>query len=69
MGISKEAMKVGDVLESCGYVLKEGVEALRTFTGKLMDAEMLVMPGGQKQRWSDYGQHLCLGTDFHDFHK
>jgi hypothetical protein len=34
-----------------------------------MDAEILVMPGGQIQKWSDYGQHLCLGPDYHDFHK
>jgi hypothetical protein len=34
-----------------------------------MDAELLVMPDGQKQKWSDYGQHKCLGPDYHDFHK
>jgi len=86
MGIGKEAMKVGDHIEACGYVLKDSAESQRILStepinsglkastpksapGRLMDAEMLVMPGGQKQKWSDYGQHLCLGPEFHDFHK
>jgi hypothetical protein len=85
MGMNKEAMKVGDFIEACGYVT-QGVDSQRTVvtepistslkastlksvSGRLMDAEMLVMPGGQKQKWSDYGQHLCLGPDYHDFHK
>jgi hypothetical protein len=38
-------------------------------TGKIMNAEMVVMADGKKQTWSDYGQHLCLGPDYHDFHK
>jgi len=85
MGIHKEAFKVGDVIEACGYVTKEPVEIQRTasepfslsikpatpnsVSTRLMDAELLVMPDGQKQKWSDYGQHKCLGPDYHDFHK
>jgi hypothetical protein len=86
MGIGKDALRVGDVIEACGYVTREGVESQRTvstepislslkastpktMSGRLMDAELLVMPGGQIQKWSDYGQHLCLGPDYHDFHK
>jgi len=86
LGINKDAVKAGDVIEVCGYVTKEGVESQRTIstepislslkattpktmTGKIMNAEMVVMPDGKKQTWSDYGQHLCLGPDFHDFHK
>jgi hypothetical protein len=85
-GIDKAALKVGDVIEACGYVTREGVESQRTvstepislslksstpksMSGRLMDAELLVMPDGQKQKWSDYGQHKCLGPDYHDFHK
>jgi hypothetical protein len=85
-GITKDAVKVGEVIEVCGYVTKEGVESQRTvntepislslkattpksMTGKIMNAEMIVMPDGKKQAWSDYGQHLCLGPDYHDFHK
>jgi hypothetical protein len=85
-GINKDSVKVGEVIEVCGYVTKEGVESQRTIntepislslkattpksmTGKIMNAEMVVMADGKKQTWSDYGQHLCLGPDYHDFHK
>jgi Family of unknown function (DUF6152) len=76
---NKESLKVGDTIEACGYVTKEGVDPQETLSKlpespkntlvRLMDAELLVMPGGQIQKWSDYGQHLCLGADYHDFHK
>ena len=77
---NKESLKVGDIIEACGYVTKDGVDPQQTLSKlpenpkstssvKLMDAEILVMPGGQIQKWSDYGQHLCLGPDYHDFHK
>src|SRR3954469_14253050 len=76
---NKESFKVGDTIEACGYVTKEGVDPqetisklndhLKSASVRLMDAEILVMPGGQIQKWSDYGQHLCLGPDYHDFHK
>lgn len=82
---NKESLKVGDTIEACGYALKEGVESQETITKlndhqksasirlgasvRLMDAEILVMPGGQILKWSDYGQHLCLGPDYHDSHK
>jgi hypothetical protein len=75
---NKESLKVGDTIEACGYVTKEGVDPQQTLSKlpdnskntsvRLMDAELLVMPGGQIQKWSDYGQHLCLGADYHDFH-
>jgi len=78
-GFNKESLKVGDIIEACGYVTKEGVDPQQTLSTlpsnpktasvRLMDAELLVMPGGQVQKWSDYGQHLCLGSDYHDFHK
>jgi hypothetical protein len=82
---NKDSFKVGDTIEACGYVTKEGVDPQETISKlndhlksasirlgasvRLMDAEILVMPGGQIQKWSDYGQHLCLGPDYHDFHK
>jgi len=78
-GFNKESLKVGDNIEACGYVTKEGVDPQQTLSTlsskpntasvRLMDAELLVMPGGEVQKWSDYGQHLCLGPDYHDFHK
>jgi Family of unknown function (DUF6152) len=78
-GFNKESLKVGEIIEACGYVTKEGVDPQQTLSKlpanpknasvRLMDAELLVMPDGQIQKWSDYGQHLCLGADYHDFHK
>jgi len=78
-GFNKESLKVGDTIEACGYVMKEGADPQQTLSKlpanpknasvRLMDAEILVMPGGQIQKWSDYGQHLCLGAEYHDFHK
>jgi hypothetical protein len=85
MGVNYEALKVGAVIEACGYVTKEGVESQRTVSTepislslksttpksvsvRLMDGELLVMPDGHKQVWSDYGHHKCLGPDYRDFH-
>ena len=83
MGFDISALKAGAVIEACGYVTKEGVESQRTITpvglgfngttqsmsGRRMDGELVVMPDGRMQKWSDYGQHHCLGPDYHDFHK
>ena len=82
---NKGSLRVGDTIEACGYVTKEGVDPQETISRlndhvksasiklgalvRLMDAEILVLPDGQIQKWSDYGQHLCLGPDYHDSHK
>jgi hypothetical protein len=34
-----------------------------------MNGELVVMPDGRKEIWSDYGQHLCMDAGFHDSHK
>jgi hypothetical protein len=86
MGISVDSLKVGEVIEACGYAMKEGVDSQRTLTidstgpslpnstpenvlGRRLEGELLVMPDGRRQKWSDYGHHLCLNADYHDFHK
>ena len=83
MGVANDFLKVGDVIEACGYVTK--VEVQRTVdtepislslkattpknvSGRVMDGELLILPNGKKQVWSDYGHHLCLGTSFPDRH-
>jgi Family of unknown function (DUF6152) len=74
MGIAKDTLKAGDVIEVCGYVTKEGVATQRTATepknlsGRLLTGELLIMPDGKKQTWSDYGHHKCFGPDYKDFH-
>ena len=84
MGLDKNALKIGGVVEACGYVTREGVESRRTIhieasvslnattpttvSGRRMNGELLVLPDGQKRVWSDYGQHKCLGPDYRDSH-
>lgn len=84
-GFDKTALKPGEVIEVCGYAPRETADAkLATATvpyglgfnglpesisGKRLNGELLVMPDGRKQTWSDYGQHLCMDADFHDSHK
>jgi Family of unknown function (DUF6152) len=75
MGIAKDALKTGDVIEACGYVTKEGVPSQRTvsteprnISGQLLSAELVVTPDGKERKWSDYGHHKCLGSGYQDFH-
>jgi len=81
MGIDKEALKAGDVIEVCGYATRPGVESQRnvsvepinflgqkTISGRRLTGEVLVGPDGEKRTWLDYGQHKCLGADYHDIH-
>lgn len=62
MGIAIDALKAGDAVEACGYVLKEG-RSRHFLTG-----ELLTLPDGRKQKWLDYGHHKCLGEDHQDLH-
>ena len=83
LGVGREALTAGDVIEVCGYVMKDGVEFQRTIStqpvspgqkttnslpGRLLVAEELVMPDGEKRPWEDYGFHECLGPDYVDVH-
>jgi len=68
MGIEKDALKAGDVIEACGYLLKEGAQTPKSMSRPFLTAELLVMPDGRKQTWLDYGYHKCLGPDYKDMH-
>jgi hypothetical protein len=85
LAVEKDFLKVGDVIEVCGYVMKEGQPSQRTVntepislslkdkspksvSGEVLTGELLTMPDGKKQKWTDYGQHKCLGPEFQDFH-
>ena len=78
VGIGLDAFRVGDVVEACGYVAKDGKQRTvstetidsyqkigppKTISGRLMDGEQLVLPNGEKRTWSDYGVHKCLAAD------
>ena len=71
MGIGPDFLKSGDVVEVCGFVLKEEFASQRglpqansnpnAFSGRVLSGHLLVMPGGKRRYWSDYGVlHKCL---------
>jgi Family of unknown function (DUF6152) len=65
MGIGPDFLKAGDVVEVCGFALKEGVASQRShpqasskpnvLSGRTLSGHLLVMPDGKRQYWSDYG--------------
>ena len=71
-----EALKPGDVIEICGYLPKEPVvwqipNADATgisLSGRLINAELMVMPDGREQSWGDYGVHKCFAPGHTDQH-
>jgi hypothetical protein len=36
--------------------------------GRLINAELLVMPDGKEQSWGDYGFHKCFPPGYTDQH-
>jgi len=74
--IGADALKPGDVVEVCGYLPKENViwqianpdPAGASLSGRLLNAELLVMPDGREQSWGDYGVHLCFPPGHRDQH-
>jgi len=61
-GVAPDILKSGDVIEVCGYVAKG------QNTGRLITAELLVMPDGREQSWGDYGFHRCFAPGYKDQH-
>ena len=72
----KDGLKPGDVIEVCGYVPKETTmwQIARTdpgaisLSGRLINAETMVMPDGHEQSWGDYGVHRCFAPEYKDQH-
>lgn len=67
--------KPGDEIEVCGYLPKEplmwqiaGTDGKASLAGRLITAELLVMPNGREQSWGDYGVHKCFSPGFQDQH-
>ena len=75
-GIATDFLKPGAVLEFCGYLPKEAVvwqianpnAGAVSLSGRLLNAEMLVMPDGREQSWGDYGVHKCFSPGTRDQH-
>ena len=68
-GLNSAMIKSGDNVEACGYGTRDGVDSLRgdqTASGRrLLSAELLTLPDGQRLTWSNYGQGKCLALSDH----
>jgi Family of unknown function (DUF6152) len=72
----EKALKPGDEIQVCGYVPKEALmwqvispdSTRASLWGRLINAELLVMPDGRQQSWGDYGAHKCFAPGYHDHH-
>jgi DNA/RNA endonuclease YhcR with UshA esterase domain len=75
-GFPKDGLKSGDVVEVCGYVSKETImwqiastdPGAVSLSGRLINAETIVMPDGHEQSWGDYGAHKCFAPGYNDQH-
>ena len=75
-GIAHDVLKPGDVVEVCGYLPKERTiwqianpsSGDVSLSGRLINAELLVMPDGRQQNWGDYGVHRCFAPGYRDQH-
>jgi hypothetical protein len=75
-GVASDVLKPGDVIAVCGYMPKERTiwqiaSASRdavSLAGRLITAELLVMPDGREQSWGDYGFHRCFAQEYRDQH-
>jgi Family of unknown function (DUF6152) len=75
-GFAKDTLKAGDVVEACGYLPKEALmwqiaspdPNAASLAGRLINAELLVMPDGKERNWGDYGVHKCFAPGYTDQH-
>jgi hypothetical protein len=75
-GFASNVLKAGDVVEVCGYAPKEAIvwqlgsadASATSLLGRLLNAELLVMPDGKEQSWGDYGVHKCFAPGYTDQH-
>ena len=76
-GFAKDVLKPGDVVEVCGYMPREAViwqivsadpTNTTSTSGRLINAEVLVMPNGKQESWGDYGFHKCFEPGYRDQH-
>jgi hypothetical protein len=76
-GVPRDVLRAGDVIEACGFTLKEDAASKRPLAepvgstsqsstpdtpDRFMNGHLIVMPNGDKRFWSDYGLlDKCLG--------
>ena len=79
----RDLFRVGDVVEVCGYTLKEEFDVPRAISierigstdttsirvsGRVLATEDLMLSDGKKRSWGDYGHHKCHAPDDVDIH-
>ena len=75
-GFARDALKPGDIVEVCGYLPKEPIvwqiaspdPTAASLAGRLINAELMVMPDGREESWGDYGVHKCFAAGHRDQH-
>jgi hypothetical protein len=75
-GFAKDGLKAGDIIEVCGYLPKEPIvwqlgstdPSVTSPSGRLFNAEMMVMSDGKQRSWGDYGVHKCFAPEYTDQH-
>jgi hypothetical protein len=69
-GIGKDVFRAGDVIEVCGYTLKDDSEVTTStnVSGRVLAAEDMVLWDGKRRSWGDYGHHKCHSPDDKDIH-
>ena len=75
-GFTTDVLKAGEVVEVCGYATRDAViwqiasadTSKTSLSGRLINAETLVMPDGKQQSWGDYGVHKCFAPGYTDQH-
>jgi uncharacterized protein DUF6152 len=57
-GLDQEFLRTGQVVELCGFALKEAAASQRppSTPGEVMQGALLITPDGKKRVWSPYGQ-------------
>jgi hypothetical protein len=72
-GFSMELLKPGTVIEVCGYVPREATiwqiasaDSAASMAGRLLNAEMMVLPDGKEISWGDYHVHKCFPPGYRD---
>jgi hypothetical protein len=57
-GLDQEFLRTGQVVELCGFALKEAAASQRSPStpGEVMQGALLITPDGKKRVWSPYGQ-------------
>ena len=76
IGFGTDVLKPGVVVEVCGYAPKEATmwqiasadPSAVSLAGRLLNAELLVLPDGREQSWGDYGFHKCFAPGYKDQH-